>query len=79
MSKRKTKVQQCALYPEVNNEPSALYKDLLSIENDRPFVNLIYSAYLLPRVAEQMTRLGYKSLNKQGQHRAKDVAAFFGK
>ena len=78
MSKRKTKVQQCALYPEVNNEPSELYKDLLSIENDRPFVNLIYSAYLLPGVAEQMKRLGYKSLNKQGQHRAKDVAAFFG-
>lgn len=67
---------QCDLYPEVNGEPSKLYKDLLKRINSRPLTNLIYAAYLQQGVAAKMSSQGF-GLNKQGQHDASAVMQFF--
>lgn len=67
---------QCDLYPEVNGEPSKLYKDLLKRINNRPLTNLIYAFYLQPGVDAQMNSRGY-GVNKQGQHDANAVMQFF--
>lgn len=66
----------CEMYPYVGREPSTMYKELLKITKNRPLTNLIYAAYLQQGVAAQMDSQGYVQ-NKQGQHSAKDVYAFF--
>lgn len=69
---------QCELYPEVNGEPSKLYKDLLKkTKGNRPLTNLIYAYYLQQGVEAQMNSQGYK-VNRQGQHDANAVYQFFG-
>lgn len=66
----------CILIPEVNGKPSILYQDLDKDINDKNLTNYIYARYLVPGVAAQMDAAGYKR-NKQGQHKLKDVKAFF--
>lgn len=67
---------QCDMYPEVNGEPSKLYKDLLKKIKNRPLTNLIYAAYLQQGVAAQMTNQGFR-INSQGQHDANAVMQYF--
>lgn len=67
---------QCDMYPEVNGEPSKLYKDLLKKIKNRPLTNLIYAAYLQQGVAAQMNNQGFK-VNSQGQHEANAVYQYF--
>lgn len=67
---------QCDMYPEVNGEPSRLYKDLLKKIKNRPLTNLIYAAYLQQGVAAQMDNQGFR-VNKQGQHEANAVIQYF--
>lgn len=67
---------QCDMYPEVNGEPSKLYKDLLKKIKNRPLTNLIYAAYLQQGVAAQMDNQGFR-VNSQGQHEANAVIQYF--
>lgn len=67
---------QCDMYPEVNGEPSKLYKDLLKKIKNRPLTNLIYAAYLQQGVAAQMDNQGFR-VNNQGQHEANAVIQYF--
>ena len=66
------------MVPQVpgTNEDSKMYVELKKLINNRPLTNFIYASYLQPGVAAQMDSLGYKT-NKQGQHRARDIFAFF--
>lgn len=42
----------CKLYPEINGEPSELYKGLLKTKGiNRPMANYIYAVYLQSGVA----------------------------
>lgn len=66
----------CILIPEVNGEPSILYQELDKDIKDKNLTNYIYARYLVSGVAGQMDSAGYKR-NKQGQHKLKDVKAFF--
>lgn len=66
----------CILIPEVNGEPSILYQELDKDIKDKNLTNYIYARYLVSGVAAQMDAAGYKR-NKQGQHKLKDVKAFF--
>lgn len=66
----------CILIPEINGEPSILYQELDKDIKDKNLTNYIYARYLVPGVAAQMDAAGYKR-NKQGQHKLKDVKAFF--
>lgn len=66
----------CILIPEVNGEPSILYQELDKDIKDKNLTNYIYARYLVSGVAAQMDSAGYKR-NKQGQHKLKDVKAFF--
>lgn len=70
----------CSLYPKVTvngvEEDSILYRDLSKLIKDRKITNYIYAAYLQQEVAANMSSSGYK-LNKQRQHSANDVYAFF--
>ena len=66
----------CILIPVVNGEPSILYQELDKDIKDINLTNYIYARYLVSGVAAQMDAAGYKR-NKQGQHKLKDVKAFF--
>lgn len=67
--------KSCILYPEVNGQPSKLYKDLLNKRKlGRPMANWIYAAYLTSDVAKAMDKK-YKR-NKQGEHNVDDVWEF---
>ena len=66
----------CILIPEINGEPSILYQELDKDIKDKNLTNYIYARYLVSGVAAQMDAVGYKR-NKQGQHKLKDVKAFF--
>lgn len=66
----------CILYPEVNGEPSKLYKNLLEKKGyGRPLTNWVYATYLSSNTAAAMDAAGYKR-NLQGEHRMKDVVEF---
>lgn len=67
----------CILTPEINGESSALYKEMVDKGLDRPVINFIYAMYLQAGVQAQMNAAGYK-VNKQGQHRYKDIYKFLG-
>lgn len=79
------KAKSCILVPEVNGEPSKLYKDLTEkIKFSRQLTNYIYALYLQPGVAAaidaQMTANQPNQTprhNAQGQHYAEDVLAYF--
>lgn len=67
------------MVPEVpgTHDDSKMYIELKDkLIKDRPLTNLVYSMYLQDGVAAQMDALGYKR-NSQGQHRARDIYAFF--
>ena len=52
-------------------------RDILDKDiKDKNLTNYIYARYLVSGVAAQMDSAGYKR-NKQGQHKLKDVKAFF--
>ena len=67
----------CILTPEIKGEPSTLYKEMVDKGLDRPVINFIYAMYLQAGVQAQMNAAGYK-VNKQGQHRYKDIYKFLG-
>lgn len=68
--------KSCILYPEVNGQPSKMYKDLLEKNKlGRPLVNLIYSSYIASNAADAMDNAGYQR-NNQGEHNAADVMKF---
>lgn len=79
------KTGSCILTPEVNGEPSELYKDLSKmISFSRPLVNYIYALYLQPGVAADIdAKLTANNPNQtprhnaQGQHYAEDVLNYF--
>ena len=75
MARRKT---SCRWIPEVpgTHEDSKMYLELSKLTKNRPLTNLIYASYLQTGVADQMDALGYVR-NPQGQHRARDIYAFF--
>lgn len=67
------------MVPEVpgTHDDSKMYIELKDkLIKDRPLTNLVYSMYLQNGVAAQMDALGYQR-NSQGQHRARDIYAFF--
>lgn len=66
----------CVLYPEVNGQPSKMYKDLLEKNKlGRPLVNLLYASYIASNAADAMDQAGYQR-NTQGEHNAADVMKF---
>lgn len=68
--------KSCILYPEVNGEPSKLYKEFLNgAKIERPLTNYLYAAYITSDMADKMDNAGYKR-NSQGQHNASDVLQF---
>ena len=68
--------KQCDLVPKVNDQDSQMYLDLSKmIKGNRPLLNYIYSLYLQEEVQTQMNSRGY-TVNKQGQHNAKDIYNF---
>lgn len=67
----------CELFPNINGEPSTLYRDLLEMfNNDRKLVNYIYAVYLQSGVAAQMDSNPSYSRNNQNEHNAVDVYNF---
>lgn len=67
----------CELHPKTKDgKDSVLYTELNETINDRPLTNLIYASYLQEGVAAQMDAEGYRR-NKNGEHRVKDVTAWF--
>lgn len=68
----------CRMVPEVpgTHDDSKMYVELNELVKNRPLTNFIYASYLQPGVAAQMDALGY-GRNPQGQHRARDIYAFF--
>lgn len=68
--------KSCILYPEVNGEPSKLYKEFLEkAKLKRPLTNYLYAAYITSDMADKMDNAGYQR-NNQGQHSAKDILSF---
>lgn len=65
----------CVSIPQIGGEDSILYRGLQKAAKGRPNTNWAYCAYLYPGVADAMDNDGYKR-NNQGQHNARDVAAF---
>lgn len=66
----------CIYTPKINDEPSEMYMDLLTMYIDRPLVNYVYAKYLASDAATKMDALGYKR-NDQDQHSAADVYKYF--
>jgi len=75
MARRKI---SCRWVPEVpgTHEDSKMYLELSKLIKNRPLTNLIYASYLQTGVADKMDSAGY-ARNPQGQHRARDIYAFF--
>lgn len=68
--------KSCILYPEVNGEPSKLYKEFLEkAKIKRPLTNYLYAAYITSDMADKMDNAGYRR-NSQGQHNASDILSF---
>lgn len=66
------------MVPEVpgTHDDSKMYVELNELTRNRPLTNLVYASYIQAGVAAQMDAAGYKR-NDQGQHRARDIYAFF--
>lgn len=71
------KKDSCIFIPFVNGKASEAYRGLSAKLQDRPLVNLLYSAYLVNGTADAMDQAGYKR-NEQGEHSADDIYKFFG-
>ena len=66
----------CALWPDVNGEPSKLYMDILEyVGKDRMLANLIYAAYLTEGAAKMGSSY---PVNSQGEHALENVQKVFG-
>lgn len=65
----------CIIAPQINDENSKTYLDLLKLAGDRGIANLVYATYSQDGIAKTMDEEGY-GRNKQFQHSAKDIWKF---